>query len=278
MNKVGYLVVALLSLARPGQGDTGGGHAHGHAHDHSHASVVHQSPSSSYSSPTSYSSASSYSSAPASTSGGKCVASYSLTHLRSSLQDLDYQMQATLAALPHAIEAARSAVQSGNLDTNRDQLLVGLFCLIGAVSGSLGILHNKNPLALSQSDSIYLFAMNSWGYGYWGPYLLELSDSDPGCGVEDFNRVIYEYSFVTSLEQVYGSDPGYGGFHSYNPDDRPELRRYYLGEFSRKLKLALHCITSKASGVEEARNVVSLIDKFIKLANQRLDITLQLMH
>jgi len=265
MIKVGCLIrllILLLAKIQMAHSDTAGGHHHAH----SHAPTTHdQASATSYSSHTS-------------SSSGKCVASYDLSHQRSSLQDLDYQMQATLASMPYAIEAGRSAVQSGNLDTNRDQLLVGLFCLIGAVSGSLGILHNKNPLTLSQSDQIYLFAMNSWGYGYWGPYLLELSDSDPGCGVEDFNRVVAEYSFVTSLEQVYGSDPGYSGFHAYNPDDRPELRRYYLGEFSRKLKLALHCITSKASSVEEARNVVSLIDKFIKLANQRLDITLQLMH
>jgi len=267
MNKVAYIVFSL-TFVHLGQTDSGGGHhhAHGHAASHDASASHHPAPSSS----------SAY--IRQSASSGKCVASYDVGHLVTSLQDLDYQMHATLAAMPHAIEAGRSAVQSGTLDTNRDQLLVGLFCLIGAVSGTLGIVYNKDPLALSPSDQISLFAMNAWGYGYWGPYLLELSDSDPGCGVEDFNKVVYEYSFVTSLEQVYGSDPGSTGFYSSNPDDRPEVRRYYLGEFSRKLKLALHCITSQASGVEEARKVVSLIDKFTKLANQRLDITQQLMN
>ena len=33
-------------------------------------------------------------------------------------------------------------------------------------------------------------------YGYYGPFLLELSEIDPGCGVEDFNKVVYELRII----------------------------------------------------------------------------------
>jgi len=195
--------------------------------------------------------------------------------LKSTIEDIDYQLHHTLASLPAAIQKARLAVQSGTADTNRDVLLVGIACFVGALSGSLGILYNKNPAELSTSDQLSLLAMNSWGYGYWGPYLLELSETDPGCGVEDFNKVVYEYSYITSLDQVYGSDPA--AFAYTNADDRPELRKYYMGEFGRKLKLKLHCITSKGGSVEEAGKVVSLIDKYVNLGYSRLDLTQQLI-
>ena len=65
-------------------------------------------------------------------------------------------------------------------------------------------------------------------YGYYGPFLLELSEIDPGCGVEDFNKVVYEYNFVTSLHQVYGSNPATSGLTSNNPDDRPEVMTLYF--------------------------------------------------
>ena len=56
---------------------------------------------------------------------------------------------------------------------------------------------------------------------------------------------MYEYNFITSLDHVYGSDLSSGGYAGDNSDDRPELRKYYVGEFTRKMKLALHCITSQ---------------------------------
>jgi len=208
-------------------------------------------------------------------SSDKCSPHYNVGHLKSSIADIDYQLHHTLASLPAAIQKARSAVQSGTVDTNRDVLIVGIACFIGALSGSLGILYGKNPLELTNADQISLLAMNSWGYGYWGPYLLELSETDPGCGVEDFNKVVYEYSYVTNLKEVYGTDPS--AYAITNSDDRPELRKYYLGEFGRKLKLALHCITSQGSSVAEAGSVVNLIDKYVNLGYTRLDLTNQLI-
>ena len=77
---------------------------------------------------------------------------------------------------------------------------------------------------------------------------------------------------MTALHQTYGTNLQEAGYTSGTADDRPEvlvllfsglkfciyfiwllltnldclqLRAYYLGEFGRKLKLELHCITSQ---------------------------------
>lgn len=204
---------------------------------------------------------------------GKCSPNYNAYEVERSIRDIDAQLQEILSYLPPAIIKARSDIQSNNAQSNRDQTLVGVFNFIGALSGSLGILYNKDPLALSSGDQLALIAENFWGYGYWGPYLLELEDTDPGCGVAEFNRVVGEYSFVTNLAQVYSI----GNVYANTPDDRPELRKYYLGEFGRKLKLSLHCIVSKGDSVASARRVVGLIDKYINLATTRLDLTKNLL-
>lgn len=217
-------------------------------------------------------SASSY---PASSSSGKCGRSSAsdVGKIQRLIKDLDYQLHVILASIPPAIQEARTAISAGTYDSNRDKFLTGIACFIGALSGTMGILYNKDPTTLSTGDKIYITAMNTWGYGYWGPYLLELDELEPGCGVEEFDKVVNEYSFITSLRQVYGSS--YGAASS-NPDDRPELRSYYVAEFGRKLKLALHCISSKAGGVEEAGTVVSLIDKYVSLGQERLELTQKL--
>ena len=118
------------------------------------------------------------------------------------------------------------------MDTNRDKLITGLACLIAAISGKLGVLYNKDPLALPVGDQLSFLAQASWGYGYWAPFLFDLNDADPGCGVEDFNKVLAEYSFITALHQTYGTDISQGGYASGQADDRPEVKvqstRFYL--------------------------------------------------
>jgi len=256
------LPVILVSAPHLVRADGTGGHGHHEPHHEPHHKPHHEvappAPAHGYSHKT----------------RSKCYGEHDTGYMKSATADLDYQLHHTLAAIPHAITKARSAIESGNLSTNRDQLVTGLLCLVAAISGSLGILHGKDPMALSSADQISLLGMNAWGYGYWGPFLLTLEDAEPDCGVKDFNRVVAEYSFITSLDQVYGDN--YSSNKYTNPDNEPELRRYYVGEFGRKLKLALHCITSQGESVAEARSLVALIDKYVKLADQRLDYTLSI--
>jgi len=210
-------------------------------------------------------------------SGGCGARHYDPSTVKQNIDELDYQMRSVLSSLPQAIEDGSAVIESNTLATNRDVLIVGLCCLVAAVSGTLGILNGVTGNSLTAAQSIYLASMNSWGYGYWGPYLLELDDVDPGCGVTDFKKLVYEYNFITSLDDVYGPDLGSGGYAGVSSDDRPELRKYYVGEFTRKMKLALHCITSQSGSVAEARTVTSLIDKYHNLANRRLDLTSNIM-
>jgi len=202
-----------------------------------------------------------------------CTPHHDTSLLLSTIADLDYLMHAILKQLPAAVVEARDAVETSNAETNRDKLITGLACLLGAVSGGFGVLYDKDPLALSISDQLAFAAQHSWGYGYWAPFLLDLEDSDPGCGLEDLNRVLYDYSFVTSLHQTYGSTLGAAGYASGAADDRPEIRAYYLAEFGRKLKLELHCITSTSDGGK----VNALIDKYVRTGQERLELTAKLM-
>jgi len=203
------------------------------------------------------------------------------THDTSSLLDwvaeLDYLMHSTLKQLPDAVTEARASIAESNAATNRDKLIVGLACFLAAMAGGLGVLYGKDPLNLAIEDQISFAAQHSWGYGYWGPFLLDLDDNDPGCGLEELNKVLYDYSFVTALHQTYGTNLQEAGYTSGTADDRPELRAYYLGEFGRKLKLELHCITSQAGSDSSASRVVALIDKYVRTGQERLEITSQLM-
>ena len=96
-------------------------------------------------------------------------------------------------------------------------------CLLGAISGGLGVTHNTF-LTATPATTLGFFAQHTWGYGYWGPYLLDLQDTDPGCGIEDFNRVVADYGFVTNIFSTYGHDVTAAGYTSGNSDDRPEVR------------------------------------------------------
>merc|ERR1712004_36349 len=104
------------------------------------------------------------------------------THDTSSLLDwvaeLDYLMHSTLKQLPDAVTEARASIAESNAATNRDKLIVGLACFLAAMAGGLGVLYGKDPL--------------------------NLADNDPGCGLEELNKVLYDYSFVTALHQTYG--------------------------------------------------------------------------
>jgi len=199
------------------------------------------------------------------------------TDVLAAVAELDYQMYNTLQTLPGAIATARASISEGTGAANRDKLIVGLSCLLAAVGGKLGVLYNQDPLDLTIGQQLSFSAYASWGYGYWAPFLMDIDETDPGCGIEEFNKVVSEYSFVTSLHSTYGDDGVSGGYSSGLPDDRPELRAYYLGEFGRKLKLELHCITSQAGGNSDAGQVVSLIDKYVRTGQERLDLTGEIM-
>jgi len=194
----------------------------------------------------------------------------------SNIADIDYQMYHVLQSIPLAIQEARESLSQSTRETNVDKTIVGLACLAGAVSGGLDVTSSATS-GPTLGSSLGFAAQHAWGYGYWAPFLLDLQDLDPGCGVENFNEVLSQYSFVTSLYSVYDSNVGQGAYSSGHPDDRPELRAYYMGEFGRKAKLALHCIISQAGSDSSAAKVGTLIDKYVSMGLERLSMTSSLM-
>lgn len=236
----------------------GTGHHHHHHEDHDHHDDHDPEPSSSYLPPSSH-----------------CGHSRDTSTVVNNVGDIDYQMYHVLQSVPLAIQEARSGIIQSTRESNRDKAITGIACLIGAISGGLGVTAG----ATSPTTAVVLgwLAQHTWGYGYWGPFLLDFEELDPGCGVEDFNKVLGDYSFVTSLYTTYGKDLQAGAYSSHHPDDRPELRAYYLSEFGRKAKHALHCITSKAGSDSSASKVVSLIDKYVGMGLERLSLTETLM-
>jgi len=193
------------------------------------------------------------------------------------MADIDYQMYSLLNQIPAAIKDARASLSVTTQETNRDKGITGVACLLGAISGGLGVTFGTDISSPQPATVLGWLAQHSWGYGYWGPFLLDLQDTDPGCGLEEFNRVVAEYSFVTDIYATYGQDVTAGAYTSGNPDDRPELREYYLNEFGRKLKLELHCLTSQAGNSAEAAALVGLIEKYVVLGRERLQLTAQFM-
>merc|ERR1711976_142148 len=176
----------------------------------------------------------------------------------------DYEMYNVLQSIPIAITEAREAISQSTRNSNVDKSIIGLACLAGAVSGGLDV--SSSATGPTVGAVLGWTAQHAWGYGYWAPYLLDLQEIDPGCGVEDFNKVLHQYSFVTSLYKVYENHD----YSSNEPDDRPEVRAYYMTEFGRKAKLALHCITTQASSESSASKVVNLIDKYVSMGLERL--------
>ena len=134
----------------------------------------------------------------------------------------------------------RASVSESTQETNRDKAITGVACLLGAISGGLGVTFGTDISSPQPSTVIGWLAQHSWfveyldikyfskwssprGYGYWAPFLLDLQDTDPGCGQEEFNRTVAEYSFVTDLYSTYGQDVTGAAYTSGNPNDRPEV-------------------------------------------------------
>ena len=98
-----------------------------------------------------------------------------------------------------------------------------LSLLISLLSLQSGATHSIVSLARPGCKQYFSMIILPRGYGYWAPYLLDLQETDPGCGLEEFNRVVDEYSYVTDIYSTYGQDVTAAAYTSGHPDDRPEV-------------------------------------------------------
>ena len=63
---------------------------------------------------------------------------------------------------------------------------------IASVSGG-----NPNFGQLGQGEQIQVTAQALYGYGYWGPFLLEFEEARLDCGSYNLDPILSEYGFLT---------------------------------------------------------------------------------
>ena len=62
---------------------------------------------------------------------------------------------------------------------------------------------------METGDKIQALAQTLYGYGYWGPFVDDYENSKVNCGVDDLDRVLQEYSYVTDYSKT-NLDPNIG--------------------------------------------------------------------
>ena len=76
----------------------------------------------------------------------------------------------------------------------------------------------------SAYSPIQFFAQLLYGYGYWGPFFLELQKSTVDCGVSDLDLALEDNFFVTSFEL----DPALGNYITSKLNGKIKVTIYRL--------------------------------------------------
>ena len=84
---------------------------------------------------------------------------------------------------------------------------------------------------LADGAKIQVFAQILYGYGYWGPFVLEFEESKVDCGLPNLETTLTEYGYVT--------DHQYSSLSS-------GVATYYVSELNSKLKENLYCLVSNS--------------------------------
>lgn len=156
------------------------------------------------------------------------------------------------------IAPARKSVEEDIAKDNRDKILLALVNFLGATFGVL--LNSEGPdglttfINLPEGNQILVIAHLMYGYGYVGPFALEYDKTALDCGLFDYERVEYEYSFID---------------HGYSED--PAVVKYFTTEAANEYKKALYCITSRKGSNSEAKKLDALIDLQAELQRERID-------
>jgi hypothetical protein len=72
----------------------------------------------------------------------------------------------------------------------------------GIAAGANG---NTNVAELTQGQKIQVTAQALYGYGYWGPFLLEFEDKNLECAQPDLGRIIFDKKALNNIFFVLGS-------------------------------------------------------------------------
>lgn len=116
--------------------------------------------------------------------------------------------------------------------------------LFGVAAGAGG---NPNLGQISEGARTQVTAQLLYGYGYWGPFLLEFEESTLDCGTYDLKSVLEEYGFLTDMEHNYGYLNTYQGDpkHTLTDVTDPAVLQFYAVELNHAMKRALYCIVRK---------------------------------
>ena len=80
---------------------------------------------------------------------------------------------------------------------------------------------------VSAGARLQIIAQLMYGYGYWGPFALEYEPARIDCNLEDLEKTIYEYGYVSDYKRSTAD---------------PLIASYYVTEYNGKIKENLYCL------------------------------------
>lgn len=172
--------------------------------------------------------------------------------------DINQRLENVQEEIKGLIGPARKSVEEDIAKSNRDLILLALVNFLGATFGVL--LNSEGPeglttfINLDESNQILVLAQLMYGYGYVTPFAFEYEKTALDCGLFDYEKVEYEYSFIE---------------HGHSED--PAVLKYFTTEAASEYKKALYCITSRKGSNSDAKKLDALIDLQADLQRERLD-------
>ncbi len=204
-------------------------------------------------------------------------ASTASDYLRAA-SSLDERLETVLNQLRHNIHKAVDSVEADIAVGNRDKVILGLANLFGSLFGvALATEGNPNLGEITRGQRTQVAAQVLYGYGYWGPFLLEFEEARLDCNKYDLETALAEFGFLTDMATNYGYLENYGSGGDprahLNDVTEPAVLQYYAVELNHAMKRALYCIVSRKGSNQQALEVNTLIDLYTQLLSERLAMT-----
>ena len=172
-----------------------------------------------------------------------------------TIKEFEMKMADTMENIRILIREARDSVREDIIQKNTNNFIFGMANFLGMLFGIAGgVEGNPNSTEWSISERIQVAAQTLYGYGYAGPFLMELEDKTLECGDEEgLNRVLDKYSYMQNLSETFSYLDGYDAKVSGDPRKQladpsltPIVMQYYAVELNHAMQEALFCIIRKA--------------------------------
>ncbi|TRY75004.1 hypothetical protein TCAL_04943 [Tigriopus californicus] len=190
---------------------------------------------------------------------------------------IDVRIAKVLEALELKILVAIDSIEKDITIANRDRVILGLSNFLGMVFGVFnGASGNPNLGELTLAEQIQVTAQLMYGYGYWGPFLLEFEPARLDCDRSDLEEALSEFAFLTDMAHNFGYLNDYAGTRPKEqlPDTSdPVVLQYYTVELNHAIKRNLYCIIKRAGSNQDALEVTTFVDLYTMLITERLTMT-----